>query len=36
LTGAYRGIDTRNYGTGALTIVASGDVEGTSNRGIHA
>ena len=36
VTGGYRGIEARNYGTGALTIVANGDVEGTTDTGILA
>jgi hypothetical protein len=35
VTGTY-GIRARDFGTGALTIIANGDVTGSSNRGINA
>ena len=35
VTGSQRGINARNYGTGALEIVANGDVTGTNGNGIH-
>lgn len=34
ITGGNTGILTRNYGTGATSITATGDVEGTGNAGI--
>ena len=34
--GGQQGIRARNYGTGALTVTADGDVEGTSDTGIYA
>ncbi len=34
--GGQTGIDARNFGNGALTITANGNVTGTSNTGIHA
>jgi hypothetical protein len=36
VTGGAYGIRARNFGTGALTIEANGDVEGTGNVGIYA
>src|SRR5205807_1708457 len=36
VSGTTRGISTRNFGTGALTITANGNATGTSGRGIHA
>ena len=36
VTGGVDGIDARNYGTGALSIVANGDAEGTADVGIFA
>jgi outer membrane autotransporter protein len=36
VTGGQRGIDARNYGTGALDITANGNVTGTSTYGIYA
>jgi hypothetical protein len=36
VTGGSRGIDARNFGNGALSIVAHGGVEGTNYAGIYA
>src|SRR4051794_31535406 len=36
VSGGYRGIKAKNYGTGALTITATGTVTGTSGDGINA
>jgi uncharacterized protein with beta-barrel porin domain len=36
VSGSTNGISARNYGTGALTITANGNVTGTSGRGINA
>src|SRR5262249_16227544 len=36
VTGGLNGIFARNYGSGALTITANGDVTGTNNAGIFA
>lgn len=36
ITGAVSGIDARNYGFGALSVSASGQVTGNTNYGIHA
>ena len=36
VTGGTVGIFARNYGSGALSVTADGDVEGTSNIGIYA
>jgi hypothetical protein len=36
VTSAVEGIIARNYGSGALSVTANGDVEGTSNVGIYA
>ncbi len=36
VSGSSNGINARNYGTGALTITANGDVTGTTGFGIYA
>jgi len=36
ITGGTRGIFARNFGTGALSITANGDVSGTTDNGIFA
>jgi hypothetical protein len=36
VTGARDGIAARNYGTGALSIIANGDTTGTDDAGIYA